>query len=359
MYKSSLHHSFDVALATELGDINLAILIHHFQFWIMLNKRQGINFKEGCTWTYQTVKQITAAFPYWSKKQVERLLNKAVELGILKKGNFNKNSFDQTAWYAFVDEESFGVENFEEMDGDVDLAKSPNGEREIDFPKSGNGNPEIGNTIPDTNKDSEYKEKREKEKKAEATSSKADSLSPSFSAPAKKTNFEKERQPNVHVADEDHKRLVAQIGEEMTLACYKKLSEWKEDSPRSKWKRNDYRSITNWVVNAVIEDKDREKARSAHFSKEKPSDIENHIKPEIVENRRLSERIRGIVEAYEIPLKKNMLVTTNSVSITDRTKDIDQTWVFDCNPEHFRTAIVNTALTVFPRAEQELKKFRR
>ena len=54
---SSLHHSFDVALAEELGDVNLAILIHHFLYWINHNRRLKRNLQEGRTWMYQTVEE--------------------------------------------------------------------------------------------------------------------------------------------------------------------------------------------------------------------------------------------------------------------------------------------------------------
>jgi len=152
---STPHHSFDIALATELGDISLAILVHHFQHWVLVNKRQGIHFIEGRTWTYQTMKYVAAHFPYWSKKQVERLLIKAVEKNILLTGNFNKNKFDRTVWYSFVDEEAFGISNFKETEVDG----------EIDIPKSGNGDPLIGTPIPDTKPDAKANKKEIYKKK--------------------------------------------------------------------------------------------------------------------------------------------------------------------------------------------------
>jgi hypothetical protein len=148
---SSLHHSFDVALAAEYKSVELAILIHHFQFWIVQNKRLERNFHEGRTWMYQTIKEITAIFPYWSKKQVEKLLTKAVQLGILIKNNFNKSKFDRTAWYAFADEVKFGISAFEKMEDFPDDENASDGE--IDFPKRGNGSPQKGTPIPDTKTD--------------------------------------------------------------------------------------------------------------------------------------------------------------------------------------------------------------
>jgi hypothetical protein len=84
---------------------------------------------------------VAAHFPYWSIKQVERLLKKLTDRKILIKGNYNKLKFDRTVWYAFGDESGNGV------------------------PKSGNGNSDIGIPIPDTKPDTKpiekeiYKEK--------------------------------------------------------------------------------------------------------------------------------------------------------------------------------------------------------
>lgn len=112
----SINHSFDISLAAEYDSIQIAILIHHFQHWIMKNKRLKRNFIENRTWTYQTQEEISAHFTYWSVKQVERLLQKMIDLKILRKGNFNKTSFDRTKWYCFENEEKFGISRIREMD---------------------------------------------------------------------------------------------------------------------------------------------------------------------------------------------------------------------------------------------------
>lgn len=111
---SSLHHSFDIALATHYG-ITEAILIHHFQYWVAINKRKGKNSHDGRTWTYQTVDEIAIHFPYLSKEEIRGALHRlCTGIGrrstkkdpdfapVLLKGNFNLAKYDQTNWYAFV-----------------------------------------------------------------------------------------------------------------------------------------------------------------------------------------------------------------------------------------------------------------
>lgn len=112
----SQHHGFDIHLASKYG-IEEAILIHHFQHWIQINKKLNRNFHEGRTWTYQTLDEIAAHFPYLNKSKVfdtlEKLCNGKPRKSknpdkhfdpVLIKGNFNTNRYDRTIWYAFFDE---------------------------------------------------------------------------------------------------------------------------------------------------------------------------------------------------------------------------------------------------------------
>lgn len=144
-----LHHTFDADLAVELKSIDLAVLVHHFQFWIRHNAAIGINFHENRTWTYQTLKDIAAHFPYWSEKQVRVMIDKLVAAKILIKGNFNTNAYDRTIWYAFQDEVRFSVS--------LDIC--PNGQ--MDSPKKANGFTEKGTPIPDTLQIKKKKKKRD------------------------------------------------------------------------------------------------------------------------------------------------------------------------------------------------------
>lgn len=108
---SSIHHSFDIQLAAVYG-VHEAILIHHFQHWIRINKCKGNNQRDDRTWTYQTRDDIAALFPYFTYDQVRRLTDKLVESGILRKGNYNKSVWDKTIWYAFENEDIFIIGNF-------------------------------------------------------------------------------------------------------------------------------------------------------------------------------------------------------------------------------------------------------
>ena len=114
-FAAAQHHSFDVNLAILLGSVDLAILVHHFQYWINKNKQLNRNFKDGFTWTYQTRQEIAAHFPYWSSNKVRRYTDELVKMKILRKGNYNRMSLDRTIWYAFEDEKNFTIATISEQ----------------------------------------------------------------------------------------------------------------------------------------------------------------------------------------------------------------------------------------------------
>ena len=123
-------HAFKIEHATEFKSERIAIMITHFAHWIGVNQRANRHFIDGRTWTYQTMEEIQAVYPYWSIDQIKRLLNKMEELKIIRKGNFNKVGFDRTCWYSFEIEKKFTLGRNRQMES----AESPNGLGEIARP---------------------------------------------------------------------------------------------------------------------------------------------------------------------------------------------------------------------------------
>jgi hypothetical protein len=54
---------------------------------------------------YETTKQISDFFGYMNEKQVGYAIKQLVDNGLIILGNYNKNKFDRTTWYALKDEE--------------------------------------------------------------------------------------------------------------------------------------------------------------------------------------------------------------------------------------------------------------
>lgn len=106
-----MDHSFSIQHAKKYG-VESAIIIKNLQFWIMKNRANNKHLYDGRTWTYNSVKAFSELFPYWTEKQIRRILEKLEENGVLMSGNYNKSAYDRTKWFAFVDESIFLYEEF-------------------------------------------------------------------------------------------------------------------------------------------------------------------------------------------------------------------------------------------------------
>ena len=100
-----MEHSFDIKMAQEHG-VAAAIIFRNFQFWIAKNKANGKNYRDGRTWTYNSMRALADLFPYLTFWKVRTGLETLIKEGILLKANYNKKGYDRTAWYAFVDEKT-------------------------------------------------------------------------------------------------------------------------------------------------------------------------------------------------------------------------------------------------------------
>ena len=125
-----MYFSFDSEVAKVVG-VDGAIMLNNMYYWIAKNRANDKHYYENTYWTYNTINALTELFPFWSKKQISRILNKLIEDGYLSTGNFNKVSYDRTKWYTLTEK---GYSIF------------PNGE--IELPKKENRIDQKGNTIP-------------------------------------------------------------------------------------------------------------------------------------------------------------------------------------------------------------------
>lgn len=101
-----LNYQFDVDIAVNLG-VDCAIMVQNFSFWIAKNRANGQGFHDGRYWTYNSAAAFTELFPFWTEKQVRRILDTLVERGVIVVGNYNKSLMDRTRWFAFTDAYSF------------------------------------------------------------------------------------------------------------------------------------------------------------------------------------------------------------------------------------------------------------
>jgi hypothetical protein len=217
-------HSFGIEIAMKYG-IEQAILIHHFKYWIKLNRRKNSekHFKEGRWWTYQKRSEIQAHIPYLTEESIRHHCEELVKKNVLIKKNFNKSKIDKTLWYAFVDESEFlGTED-------------SNNVYERGKPQSTGENPNRGgenpNAIPDTIT-------TDTEKDILRISKKRKKVSPTPRV---------EREPGVFTTDQEHAKLLERFGERELKERYFEVSRWK--GKNGVGGGDDYATIIKWVIN--------------------------------------------------------------------------------------------------------------
>lgn len=95
-------HHFSPDLADRYG-VDVAIILHEIAYYVDYNRRNGVNFHEGRWWMFNTLKSFCESHTYWTKNQVEYLLRKCKNLGLILTGHFHEGG-NRTTWYTLGDE---------------------------------------------------------------------------------------------------------------------------------------------------------------------------------------------------------------------------------------------------------------
>jgi len=114
-----MNHSFNIEIAKRL-DVNQAIIIENMAWWLKKNLANNRHIHDGSVWTYNSVNAFSELFPYWSKDQVRRILEKMESNNVIKVGNYNKVNYDRTKWYSVSAKWILSIYQ-------IDLANLPNG----------------------------------------------------------------------------------------------------------------------------------------------------------------------------------------------------------------------------------------
>lgn len=93
-------HGFDVEIASLIG-LDEAIMLNSIDFWIRKNRANGRHENEGKFWMYNSAEAFTELFPYWTAKQIRRILDSLIKKAIVIKGQFGGS--DRTLWFAISD----------------------------------------------------------------------------------------------------------------------------------------------------------------------------------------------------------------------------------------------------------------
>lgn len=98
----SKSYIFDAEDAMKYG-VDAAIVLHAIKYWIEKNKANEKHFHDGRYWTYNSKRAWAELFPFFSARQVRRILDGLVKQGVLVTANYNSSPLDRTLWYALTD----------------------------------------------------------------------------------------------------------------------------------------------------------------------------------------------------------------------------------------------------------------
>ena len=108
--------SFNVELA-ELAGLDEAVFVHSIGFWLRKNKANRANFTDGRYWTYNTRQALAELFPFWTPRQIDRIVESCQNKGLLLVAHPEGKT--ARTWYSLTPE----AENY------LDLDLSPNGDK--------------------------------------------------------------------------------------------------------------------------------------------------------------------------------------------------------------------------------------
>ena len=121
-----------------------AIFLDTIAHWVRVNRAEERNFRDGRWWTYNTIKAFDELFPWWSSKQIRRIITSCKEQGALLTGDYNQDRRDRTVWYTLGDEALalYGL-------ADEDKSICPNGQ--MQEPEGADSCAQTGTPLPCSN----------------------------------------------------------------------------------------------------------------------------------------------------------------------------------------------------------------
>ncbi|CAB4128340.1 hypothetical protein UFOVP100_25 [uncultured Caudovirales phage] len=94
-------HHFNIKVAIDF-DTDTAIFLNNMAYWLNKTIANRKHFYENNYWIYNSRTAFVDIFPYWTDKQIRRIIDNCIKNELIIKGCFNKSSYDRTCWYAFT-----------------------------------------------------------------------------------------------------------------------------------------------------------------------------------------------------------------------------------------------------------------
>ena len=98
-----MNHSFNVEVATKYG-IPHALVLGHIDFMVQKARTNGEKRIEGKYWMRKSVGEFAEMYPYLTKNQVRRAIEKLRNDGLIVSRRFKSNECTKTLWYTVTKE---------------------------------------------------------------------------------------------------------------------------------------------------------------------------------------------------------------------------------------------------------------
>ena len=95
-------YAFDSGLAAQYG-VSEAIFVHRLYFWVQENQKNGRNLRDGRYWTHDSVSALTEVFPFWTRHQIEGIIKRCRDKGLILTAALSPRAYDRTNWYTVTD----------------------------------------------------------------------------------------------------------------------------------------------------------------------------------------------------------------------------------------------------------------
>lgn len=95
--------SFNIEAARRFG-VDGAVLLQGMAAWISKNRANERHFHDGRWWTYNSKAALARLFPFWTEKQIRRIVNALTAAEAILQGNYSDGSYHNTTWYALSDD---------------------------------------------------------------------------------------------------------------------------------------------------------------------------------------------------------------------------------------------------------------
>lgn len=94
-------HSLDPCVADVCG-VCAAVILYQLPLLIDRDTADGGNFHDGRYWTRRSMNELHEVFHYLTENQIRTAIDKLEKRGYIVKGNYNRNRYDHTTWYAMT-----------------------------------------------------------------------------------------------------------------------------------------------------------------------------------------------------------------------------------------------------------------